>query len=89
MDPDLRLMVLRRAAEIVGGAAQLRAHLDVEAHSIELWLSGRATPPEWVFLLAVDVVLRDDIARKREDRRSTPRDPNQNREPPSKIAPET
>lgn len=85
MDPDLRRMVLRRAAEIVGGAAQLRARLDVETHSIELWLSGRATPPEWVFLRAVDLVLRDDVARKEQDRRSAPRDGAEASSPPSDI----
>ena len=73
MDCELRVTVLRRAAEIAGGSAALRQRLNVEDHAFELWLSGRATVPEWVFLLAVDVVLRDDIARAAQDRRALPR----------------
>jgi hypothetical protein len=34
-----------------------------------LWLTGRATPPEAVFLRVVDLVLEDDIARAAMDRR--------------------
>jgi hypothetical protein len=51
----------------------------VEPHALELWLSGRATVPEWVFLVAVDLVVRDDLARAAQDRRATPR----NEESPS------
>ena len=65
-------MVLRRAVEIVGGVAQLRAQLNVEAHAVELWLAGRTMPPESVFLVALDVVLRDDISRRESDRRTVP-----------------
>jgi DNA-binding transcriptional regulator YdaS (Cro superfamily) len=74
MDGDLRVTVLRRAADIAGGSSALRQRLDVEDHALELWLSGRATVPERVFLLAVDLVVRDDIARATQDRRSSPRD---------------
>jgi len=73
MDRELRLTVLRRAVDIAGGSAALSAALNVEQHRIELWLNGRATLPHWVFLLAVDMVLRDDIARAAQDRRSAPR----------------
>src|SRR3977135_978983 len=61
MDRELRISVLRRAAAIAGGNAQLRALLGVEQHALDLWLAGRATVPESVFLLAVDVILRDDV----------------------------
>jgi hypothetical protein len=44
-----------------------------------LWLSGRATVPESVFLVAVDIVMRDDLARAAQDRRAAPR----NEESPS------
>lgn len=73
MDRELRVTVLRRAAEIVGGSAALRQRLSVEQHALELWLSDRATVPDWVFLFAVDLIVRDDIARAAQDRRSTPR----------------
>jgi hypothetical protein len=74
MDRELRVTVLRRAADIAGGSSALRQRLNVEDHALELWLSGRATVPEWVFLLAVDLVVRDDIARALQDRRTAPRE---------------
>ena len=84
MDRELRMTVLRRAADITGGSSALQQRLDVEQHALELWLSGRATVPEWVFMRAVDLVVRDDIARAAQDRRATPRE---EREPPeSEIA---
>jgi len=73
MDRELRVTVLRRAADIAGGSAALQQHLNVQPHALELWLSGRATVPEWVFLLAVDLVVRDDVARAAQDRRTAPR----------------
>lgn len=74
MDRELRVTVLRRAADIAGGSAALQQRLNVESHALELWLSGRATVPEWAFLLAVDLVVRDDVARAAQDRRAAPRD---------------
>ena len=73
MDRELRTTVLRRAADIMGGAAALQQRLSVDQHALELWLSGRAPVPEWVFVLAVDLVVRDDIARAAQDRRGAPR----------------
>jgi hypothetical protein len=88
MDRQLRLSVLRRAADIAGGTAQLRSLLGVEQHALDLWLAGRATLPESVFLLAVDVILRDDVARAAQDRRITPRaDDSKSAEPPEPAAP--
>jgi hypothetical protein len=69
MDGELKARLLRRACEIAGGRDRLAARLDVEVHAIEFWLSGRATPPERVFLSVVDLVLEDDIARAGQDRR--------------------
>jgi hypothetical protein len=40
--------------------------------------------PEWVFLLAVDLVVRDDIARAAQDRRTAPR--AENVQAPKEIA---
>ena len=85
MDRELRMTVLRRAMDIAGGSSALQQRLGVEQHALELWLSGRATVPEWVFMLAVDLVVRDDISRAAQDRRASPRD---EREPPeNEIAP--
>ena len=74
MDRELRMTVLRRAADIAGGSSALQHRLMVEPHALELWLSGRATVPEWVFLVAVDLVVRDDLVRAAQDRRAAPRD---------------
>jgi hypothetical protein len=82
MDRKLRVTVLRRAADIAGGSAALQERLKVDAHALELWLSGRATVPEWVFFLAIDMVVRDDVARAAEDRRAAPRHPSENNDIP-------
>src|SRR2546427_6286872 len=63
MDRELRIRVLRRAAEMAGGPEKLCNRLSVERHALDLWLSGRATPPERVFDAAVDLVMRADMAR--------------------------
>ena len=69
MDRELKARLLRRACEIAGDRERLAIRLDVEIHSLEFWLSGRATPPEEIFLRVVDMVLEDDIARASHDRR--------------------
>ena len=84
MDRELRLTVLRRATDIAGGPAALRERLNAEEHALQLWLAGRATVPDWVFLLAVDIVVRDDMARAAQDRRTSPRlNESQKEIPPS------
>ena len=69
MDGELKARLLRRACEIAGGRERLATRLGVEVHALEFWMSGRATPPERVFLSVVDIVLEDDIARSSTDRR--------------------
>jgi DNA-binding transcriptional regulator YdaS (Cro superfamily) len=69
MNAQLKARLIGRACDIAGGREQLATRLGVEAHALEFWLSGRATPPERVFLTAVDLVLEDDIARAAHDRR--------------------
>jgi DNA-binding transcriptional regulator YdaS (Cro superfamily) len=69
MNAELKARLIGRACDIAGGRERLAARLGVEIHSLEFWLSGRATPPERVFLSAVDLVLEDDIARAAHDRR--------------------
>ena len=70
----LQTKILRRAAEIVGGEAELAALLCVDSHRLRLWLTGRASTPTEVLNEAVDLVVEDDIARAAQDRRATPRD---------------
>jgi DNA-binding transcriptional regulator YdaS (Cro superfamily) len=69
MHLELKARLLRRACDIAGGRERLATRLGVEVHALEFWMSGRATPPERVFLSVVDMVLDDDIARAAQDRR--------------------
>ena len=69
MQGELKARLLRRACDIAGGRERLAARLDVEMHALEFWMSGRATPPERIFLSVVDMVLEDDVARAAQDRR--------------------
>src|SRR5205085_7834811 len=63
--PDL----IKRAAEMLGGFTSLADHLDVPEHSLQFWAARRASAPSRVVTALVDLVLRDDIARAKEDRR--------------------
>jgi DNA-binding transcriptional regulator YdaS (Cro superfamily) len=69
MQRELKVRLFARACDIVGGRERLATRLDVEPHALEFWLAGRATPPDRVFMAVVDLVLEDDIARARQDRR--------------------
>lgn len=71
----LKRKILERAAEIVGDNQRLANLLEVDRHSLELWLGGRATLPPRVFHDAMELVLQDDIARAAQDRRAQPRLP--------------
>ncbi|HTM59851.1 MAG TPA: hypothetical protein VL199_05775 [Burkholderiales bacterium] len=48
---------LHRACLILGGAAQLAAHLGVPEPTLQAWLEGREDVPQMVFLAAVEIVL--------------------------------
>jgi len=74
MHTELQRKLLQRAAEIVGGNAELCRRLQIDRHTLEFWLAGRATPPDKVFLAAADLVLEDDIARATQDRRKATRE---------------
>jgi len=45
----------------------------VVEHSLYLWSAGKARAPVRIVEVLVDLVLQDDIARAREDRRQEPR----------------
>ena len=62
--------LIQRAAEMFGGMAQLAHYLRVADHSLHLWALGKARAPARVVEALVDLVLRDDIARAKEDRRA-------------------
>ena len=70
---DFQDRLLQRVVEICGGFEAARSKLAVSEHSLRLWLDGRASLPQRVFLRAADIVLEDDIARAANDRRRAPR----------------
>ena len=57
-------MTLKRAAEIVGGEQQLALHLRVTPSHLALWLQGIESPPDYIFLKAVDLVTEHDTLPK-------------------------
>ena len=71
---EIQARLLARAIEIAGGSSQLCDNLGVEAHALNLWLAGRATTPQRIFLALVDIVLDDDLSRAAQDRRRAPRE---------------
>lgn len=48
---------LHHACVVLGGLAQLAAHLQASEYAVNTWLEGREEPPESVFLAAVEIVL--------------------------------
>lgn len=70
---DLQPILLRRAAEIAGGPLRLCEYLGVPLNRLDRWSSAHDRLPDDVFLKIVDMVLRDDMARARSDRRQLPR----------------
>ena len=71
---ELQSTLLKRAAQITGGYAQLCEYLGVSDARLRLWLAGSVRLPDPIFLRAVDLVLQDDIARAAHDRRQRPRE---------------
>jgi hypothetical protein len=48
---------LKRALDIVGDERRLARRLRVPLNDLHAWLTGEESPPTWVFLSAVDVVV--------------------------------
>jgi DNA-binding transcriptional regulator YdaS (Cro superfamily) len=71
---ELQIALLRRAAEIAGGRVALCEYLGVSDSRFEQWVAGRLRLPDPIFLRAVDLILRDDVARALADRRKQLRD---------------
>ena len=59
MDTSVRVLTLRRAAEILGGPMQLRIYLNVSAICLAAWMTGVDNMPTQVFLKAVDLVMEE------------------------------
>jgi hypothetical protein len=56
MSATLHARALARAAEILGGTDELCAYLEASTFQLELWMQGRATPPDAVFLRVADLL---------------------------------
>jgi hypothetical protein len=54
--PTVHARALKRAAEILGGRAQLAVHLRVVPSHLELWIDGTEPTPPDIFLKAVDLI---------------------------------
>ena len=71
LDRSVRVRTLRRAADIVGGKAQLRKYLNVSALCLAAWMSGADIAPTCVFLKAVDLVMEDMTKDRAVSRKAT------------------
>jgi hypothetical protein len=61
--PNVYVKTLVRAAQIVGGEAELALRLKVTPSHLHLWIRGLSDPPLDVFLRAVDIVVEHDQAK--------------------------
>ena len=66
---NLQQALLERAAAIVGGPGRLGRLIGVDASLLQRWWAAQLRLPETIFLQLVDIVLKDDVARARADRR--------------------
>jgi len=57
MIASVQSRTLRKAAELVGGAAKLARRLRVPTSDLIEWMNEKRETPAWVFLRAVDVLL--------------------------------
>jgi hypothetical protein len=50
---------LQKAAELIGGQAQLCRRLRVPAAELQRWIDDKALPPIGIFLRAVDLIIEE------------------------------
>jgi hypothetical protein len=50
---------LHRACLILGGLPRFAAHTGLTQEQLRLWMEGTGEPPEWLFLVAVEIILLD------------------------------
>ena len=55
------IRALRRAAQHLGSAEALRAHLQVSMSQLNSWLEGETRPPDAVFLRVVDLLADEEL----------------------------
>ena len=58
-----RAHVLRRAASILGGTAELAERLKVPQRQVDYWIQDIGTPPDSVFFDAIDIIIESAGAR--------------------------
>ncbi len=59
MAASVHSRTLLKAAELLGGRAQLSRELKVPMSDLEKWIADKAVPPNGIFLRAVDIVLSE------------------------------
>jgi hypothetical protein len=50
---------LHRACLILGGLPRFAVHTGLTEAQLRAWMEGAGEPPEWLFLVAVEVILLD------------------------------
>lgn len=68
MEETVQSRALKRAAEILGGKANLREHLKCSARELDTWLAAIEKPPMDVFLKAVDIISAAPVLSKPAER---------------------
>ena len=63
---DKYRFTLARAAQALGGAQALCTRIAVPLREMTMWLEGKSTPPMYVFLRIIDILL-DDSGKPRLD----------------------
>jgi hypothetical protein len=64
---------LAKAAELVGGRAELAKTLQIPLAEIERWLVDEGKPPREIFLRIVDIILDETSAGSADDTSEPPR----------------
>jgi hypothetical protein len=60
MAETVHVRALHKAANLLGGTAELRHYLRAPAEDLVRWMNGQATPPTQVFLKVVDLFISRD-----------------------------
>jgi len=71
--PTVYARTLRRAAELVGGEAELAAQLGVTKKELDLWIRNFVRPPSDVFLKAADIVGEHELRLLQEQQKPAPK----------------
>ena len=53
---NIHIRCLHDACKLLGGERHLAAYLGVPVEDVEMWLTGRGQPPDWVFLRCTDII---------------------------------